>query len=173
MQNQTVIKTSWSDEFDEKFELESQGCSECGGFELIDKTEIRYPESEYHCEFDLDKVKSFISKVEKEAEERAYQRAVEEVGKSKDDAYHERDMLVCALSKLFPSYLARHDEKEEWEDDWRWIVYIEIPTGQVSWHIHDSEIEMFDHLEVKENNWDGHNTERKYQRLSKLQAFKG
>lgn len=82
MQNQTVIKTSWSDEFDEKFELESQGCSECGGFELIDKTEIRYPESEYHCEFDLDKVKSFISKVEKEAEERAYQRAVEEIKKS-------------------------------------------------------------------------------------------
>lgn len=106
-------------------------------------------------------------------ESQAYQRAVEEVGKSKDDAYHERDMLVCALSKLFPSYLARHDEKEEWEDDWRWIVYIEIPTGQVSWHIHDSEIEMFVHLEVKENNWDGHNTERKYQRLSKLQALKG
>ncbi len=105
---------------------------------------------------------------------------------SKDGAYHERDMLVCALSKLFPSYLARHNEEDtEWEDDWRWIVYINIPTGkmllptgneiqrheQISWHIHDSEREMFNHLEVKENNWDGHNTERKYQRLQALDTL--
>ena len=114
---------------------------------------------------------------------------------SKDGAYHERDMLVCALSKLFPSYLARHREEDtEWENDWRWIVYIEIPTKvkvvsgdqhnhileskwfetkieQISWHIHDSEREMFNHLEVKENNWDGHNTERKYQRLQALDTL--
>lgn len=128
--------------------------------------------SEQEKESDRKEARNYLPLV-KLIESQAYQRAVEEIGKSKDDAYHERDMLVCALSKLFPSYLARHDEKEEWEDDWRWIVYIEIPTGQVSWHIHDSEREMFNHLEVKENNWDGHNTERKYQRLSKLQALKG
>lgn len=107
----------------------------------------------------------------------AERRGEEKNEKSKNDAYHERDMLVCALTKLFPAYLARHSEEEEWEDDWRWIVYIEIPvtekvvsgdqhnripekdwfkttTRQVSWHIHDSERAMFDHLEVKENNWD-------------------
>jgi len=49
-------------EFNEKFELEYTGCSECGGSELIDKTEVRYPKGEYHCEYDLDKVKHFISK---------------------------------------------------------------------------------------------------------------
>lgn len=116
-----------------------------------------------------------------------------EIVESKNNAYHERDMLVCALSKLFPAYLARHDEADtEWENDWRWIVYIEIPTRvkvvsgdqhnytpeskwfetkmeQVSWHIHDSEREWFNHLEVKENNWDGHNTERKYERLKALE----
>ncbi len=92
-----------------------------------------------------------------------------EIVESKNNAYHERDMLVCALSKLFPAYLAQHDEADlEWENDWRWIVYVELPTGQVSWHIHDSEREMFNHLEVKANNWDGHNTERKYQRLKAL-----
>lgn len=80
--------------------------------------------------------------------------ARKEERESKNNAYHERDMLVCALTKLFPAYLARHSEEEEWEDDWRWIVYIDLPTGQVSWHIHDSERPMFDHLEVKENNWD-------------------
>ena len=94
---------------------------------------------------------------------------VEEIRKQKDAAYHERDMLVCALSKLFPAYLARHsDEDKDWEDDWRWIVYIDLPTGQVSWHIHDSERAAFEHFEVKDNNWDGHNTERKYERLAAL-----
>jgi len=51
----------WSKEFDERFELESEGCSECGGFELIDKTIERYPNGSYHCEYDLVKIKSFIS----------------------------------------------------------------------------------------------------------------
>lgn len=114
------------------------------------------------------------------------ERCVEEERASKDGAYRERDMLVCALSKVFPSYLARHSEEDsEWENDWRWIVYINIPTEkmllptgnkitrseQISWHIHDSEREMFNHLEVRENNWDGHNTERKYQRLQALQSL--
>lgn len=94
---------------------------------------------------------------------------VEKEKKSKDDAYHERNMMVAALTKLFPSYLARHDENDkEWERDWMWIVYIELPTGQVSWHIHDSERDLFNHLEVKENKWDGHNTKRKYERLLAL-----
>lgn len=93
--------------------------------------------------------------------------------KSKDEAYHERNMLVCALSKLFPSYIARHDEDNMgWERDWMWIVYIELPTGQVSWHMHDSEVQMFNHLRVQENKWDGHNTERKYERLGNLGSSK-
>ncbi|MBP7823564.1 hypothetical protein KA050_04395, partial [Candidatus Gracilibacteria bacterium] len=102
----------------------------------------------------------------------AERRGEEKNEKSKNDAYHERDMLVCTLTKLFPAYLARHSEEEEWEYDWRWIVYIDIPTGQVSWHIHDSERAMFDHLEVKENNWDGHNTQRKYERLLAISSLK-
>lgn len=98
--------------------------------------------------------------------------AVEKERESKDEAYRERNMLVCALTKLFPAYLARHDENDTtWEKDWMWIVYIDLPTGQVSWHIHDSERLKFSHLELKENKWDGHNTERKYQRLQALQIL--
>lgn len=96
----------------------------------------------------------------------------EESEDSKNSAYHERDMLVAALSKLFPAYLARHEDSDvSWEDDWRWIVFIDLPTGQVSWHIHDSERSLFDHLQVKENKWDGHNTDRKYQRLEALKSI--
>jgi hypothetical protein len=89
---------------------------------------------------------------------------------SKNNAYKERDMLVCALSKLFPSHLQRHpDADKDWEDDWRWIVFIQLPTGQATWHIHDSDLEWFDHLSRdKHVDWDGHTTEEKYKRLAGL-----
>ena len=111
---------------------------------------------------------------------------IEELRKQKDQAYWERNQLVAALSKLFPSWLSRHDENDkEWEDDWRWIVFIEIYTKelenkyeqggimvkhkrQVSWHIHDREFEQFAHLPVRSNIWDGHSTEEKYRRLQNI-----
>lgn len=90
-----------------------------------------------------------------------------------DAVYAERDRLVAALSKVFPSWLKRHPESDkDWEDDWRWIVFIQLPTGQTSWHIHDSELGWFDHcLRLKDrssNLWDGHTTEEKYERLARL-----
>lgn len=51
--------------FDERFELEIVGCSECGGTELIDKTQLRYPKGSYHCEWGLEKIKSFITSLRK------------------------------------------------------------------------------------------------------------
>lgn len=87
----------------------------------------------------------------------------------KDGAYGERDRLVAALSKVFPSHLCRHpDEDTEWDTDWRWIVCIHLPTGQATWHIHDSERHQFNHLSVSANHWDGHTTEEKYRRLDSL-----
>jgi len=108
---------------------------------------------------------------------------------AKDNAYWERDQLVCALSKLYPSWLERHPESDKsWEDDWRWIVFIVIPgkevywemkyvqggfrvkkPRQLSWHIHDSELPEFMHLKYKTgNSWDGHTTKEKYERLKKI-----
>jgi len=91
----------------------------------------------------------------------------------KDGAYRERDRLVAALSKLLPSFLARHpDSDTEWDADWRWIVFVDAPAGQLSWHIHDSELPMFDHLERLEGeHWDGHTTPQKYERLAALDNF--
>lgn len=104
-----------------------------------------------------------------------------------DKAYWERNQLVAALSKLFPSHLAKHPESDpSWEDDWRTIVVIKIPNKtkiffydgrdatriedvQLTWHIHDSEISMFDHLEYDTRFvWDGHTTEEKYKRLRRI-----
>jgi hypothetical protein len=101
----------------------------------------------------------------------AIQGEIESLTISKNNAYVERDALVCALSKLFPSTLERHPENEEWENDWRWIVFVELPGGQATWHIHDSELAMFDHLHRNTGKiWDGHNTPEKYARLEAISS---
>lgn len=113
----------------------------------------------------------------------AYERGRSEETDAKNAAYRERNQLVAALSKIFPSYLATHDANDAtWDKEWMWIVYVELPTAghllptgnvlpkttQVSWHIHNSDLSIFSHLSVKENNWDGHTTEEKYARLAAL-----
>lgn len=102
------------------------------------------------------------------------QDCINKTRKARDQAYKERNTLVLLLSKIFPSWLGRHPEEDkDWEDDWRWIVFIMLPTGQCSWHIHDTEWEDFAcHLvEVKEKRWDGHSTEEKYRRIEQYQPL--
>ena len=91
-----------------------------------------------------------------------------------NDVYNERDRLVALITKFYPSYIARHEESDtSWDDQWRNIIYVETPQGQLSWHIHESELPLFSHLTVKDNNWDGHTKEEKYQRIERLiQAIK-
>lgn len=94
---------------------------------------------------------------------------VERLTRAKDGAYGERNALVVALSKLFPASLERHPAEEEWDDDWRWIVFIDLPTGQATWHIHDIELPYFAHLARDTGRkWDGHSTPEKYARLAAL-----
>lgn len=112
--------------------------------------------------------KSTLSNYERGKYLNEVEEGFKELEKQKDYAYKERNLLVSALSKLYPSYLSTHPENEEWEDDWRTIVFIQTPAGQLSWHIHDSEKKIFDHLDYGENKWDGHSTKEKYKRLSKL-----
>lgn len=110
--------------------------------------------------------------------------------KQKDAAYWERNQLVAALSKLFPAHLAKHSEHDkDWEADWRTIVVIYLPPElnmqfqhvfkddslgapvkeyQLSWHIHDTDVPMFDHLNYQAYEWDGHSTEEKYRTLRNL-----
>lgn len=92
--------------------------------------------------------------------------------KQKDLAYSERNKLVALLSKVFPSSIEKH-EGEDWEDDWRNVVFIWLPTGQCSWHIHDSELPMFSHLTSDGKKWDGHSNEEKYARCEAVAADYG
>ena len=91
----------------------------------------------------------------------------------RDSVYEERDRLVAALSKCYSSHLARHSWPD-WEDDWRNIVCVHLPTGQAAWHIHDSELDMFEHLAASDAAcfYDGHSTEEKYARLARAEPEK-
>lgn len=90
-----------------------------------------------------------------------------EMEQRKDAAYLERNQVVAALSKLFPAGVAK-TAIEGWSEDWHGCVYIDLPTGQVSWHFHDSQAHLFAHLPLYEKPWDGHTTEEKYTRLTAL-----
>lgn len=104
---------------------------------------------------------------------------------SKDQAYWERNQLVRAISLIYPSWMELHPlEDKKWDKEWRHIVFITIPVRkrnpigygpdnkvfmQLSWHLHDSEVSNFKHLELKKgHSWDGHDTEEKYKRLKCL-----
>ncbi len=85
---------------------------------------------------------------------------------AKNQAYWERNRLVYLLACMFPSGTGRTDI-EGWGPEWHNCVYIDLPTGQVSWHIHDSELEAFELIIMPyKGYWDGHTTEQKYQRLA-------
>lgn len=110
---------------------------------------------------------------------------------SKNQAYWERNQLVAALSRIYPAWLEKHPASDKkWDKDWRTIVFIEIPTEeleakycqggfmirntrQLSWHLHDSDVDGFYHLNWRDgNSWDGHTSEEKYRRLSRLTSKK-
>lgn len=89
-----------------------------------------------------------------------------------DEAYYERNQLVAALARLFPSGLRKTDI-DEWDPAWHNCVFIDLPTGQVSWHFHDREAHLFEGLPAYERPWDGHSTQEKYKRVANLRYAKG
>lgn len=94
--------------------------------------------------------------------------------KERDAAYTERNRLVAALARLLKNdgwevWLAEHDPSDAgWDPEWRTIVFIEGPTGQLSWHLHNSDVPLFGGLPRGPNRWDGHSTPEKYERVEML-----
>lgn len=84
-----------------------------------------------------------------------------------DNAYYERNQVVAALAKVFPSGIAK-TAIDGWDEAWHNCVYIDLPTGQVSWHYHNREAHLFEGLPKYKDSWDGHDTPEKYRRLNTL-----
>lgn len=90
----------------------------------------------------------------------------------KDQAYQERDKCLVLMAKMAQELglnvgIGLHVDEpgQEWESDWRNILFIDLPAGQVSWHIHNSEAHWFYFVGSYCKPWDGHTTEEKYQRV--------
>ena len=91
---------------------------------------------------------------------------------SAEAVYTERAHLVAALTKLFPSSIEEH-EGEDWDDAWRNVCFIDLPTGQVSWHIALKDLHLFEHVPRGQGRrWDGHDVDEKYRRLDALEPGK-
>ena len=99
-----------------------------------------------------------------------HQADLDQMKARKDAAYLERNHLVAALAKCFPSGTAR-TAIEGWHEEWHGCVYIDLPTGQVSWHYHDSHAYLFAELSPYQRSWDGHTTDEKYRRVDQLQPM--
>lgn len=84
-----------------------------------------------------------------------------------DEAYAERNQLVAFLASRYPSGI-RPTAIEGWDPCWHGCVFIDTPEGQLSWHYHDREADLFAHLPAYDKPWDGHTTPEKYERLWRL-----
>ncbi len=82
--------------------------------------------------------------------------------------YEERALLLALLAKHYPYTV--HVDKELYHSDFRFVVFLELPTGQVSFHVHDESIEqgLFPELKpplTQPTPWDGHSVQDKMERL--------
>lgn len=81
-----------------------------------------------------------------------------------DTDYTERYSLVIAAIYIaheagYPAGFGIDHESGPDMDGYRVVAYVELPTGQVSWH-------MPEHPTA----WDGHTTEQKYERIRSFAA---
>jgi hypothetical protein len=78
------------------------------------------------------------------------------------DVYRERHHLIAHLAALYPAVLDHNADPDN--PGWP-VIFIGLPTGQVSWHINPADLDLFAHVPARTAHWDGHTTAEKYQRL--------
>lgn len=103
------------------------------------------------------------------AERHAWQERGDRAEAERDGAYRERAQLVAHFAALYPSHIGRTDPGAP---DWP-VLIVETPTGQMSWHIAERDLDLFGHVQPtgpEHRGWDGHTTEEKYERLRALTA---
>ena len=93
-------------------------------------------------------------------------RCEQELHEVQNAIYSERNKLVALLSCLFPSGFSLDESQDV---GWRYVVYIDLPSGQVSFHIPDAEFdELFKDLPKYAGQWDGHDSTTKWERVAEF-----
>lgn len=79
----------------------------------------------------------------------------------------ERSLAVLLLAKLAESQGLTVGRKADPEASlmWRNLIFIDLPTGQVSWHIHKDEWNDFLRFPLYKGEWDGHDKATRNQRI--------
>ena len=100
---------------------------------------------------------------------------VESMRARKDAVYEERNRLVALFASMsiamgWRAGIGTHEDKpgEDWDPEWKTLLVIETPEGQASWHFHDSQRHLVEHLPLFDAKWDGHDTPTKYERMNRL-----
>lgn len=87
----------------------------------------------------------------------------------KNNAYTERNRCVALMAHTALALGVDAGRSRTnipgWDEKWHGIVYIDLPTGQVSWHFHDDHAPLFASLPEYDGTWDGHDIEEKYRRV--------
>jgi hypothetical protein len=76
--------------------------------------------------------------------------------------YRERHHAIAHLAAIYPAVMVLNGDPEE--PDWP-VLYLTLPTGQVSWHIAPRDMDLFRHVPIGGQEWDGHDVVEKYRRL--------
>lgn len=100
---------------------------------------------------------------------------IERLQNDKDGAYAERNQCVALIARMVIAAggfagMTKTDIPG-WSEDWHSCVFINLPTGQVSWHFHDSHEWMFADIPRLPSIWDGHDTPEKYRRVNEAFAL--
>lgn len=100
---------------------------------------------------------------------------LEKMRARKDAVYEERNRLVALFASMsiamgWRAGIGTHEDKpgEDWDPEWKTLLVIETPEGQASWHFHDSQRHLVEHLPLFDAKWDGHDTPIKYERMNRL-----
>ena len=76
-----------------------------------------------------------------------------------DKGYTERMIVVRLLCSIAENmgwdYGVGVDGNTDWEDEWRNVIYVDTPKGQVSWHIAPHDKHIFDGIKKYTGKWDG------------------
>lgn len=96
---------------------------------------------------------------------------VSDLTEAKDQAYLERNHLVAALARLYPSGI-RPTQIEGWNPEWQGCVYIDLPDNQqISYHYHDSQAELFEDLPAYTKPYNGHEKDAVHRALNSLWRY--
>ena len=80
--------------------------------------------------------------------------------------FTQRDELLVVLSKMWPSHLMPKAEDDD--ADWKHVLCIYSPGGELYYHIADERLTMFSHLPVLASHFDGSDSPERTRRLNAI-----